>query len=127
MFEAVTENILVQVEPAYVPEQSSPMQNYYYFSYRVRIVNQRKDRVQLLSRHWIIADGFGKVEEVSGPGVVGKQPQLLPGGSYEYTSFCPLPTPTGSMKGTYTMVDENGKEFDIQIPQFLLTEPNHFH
>ena len=81
------------------------------------------DTVQLMSRHWIITDGMGKVEDVQGPGVVGKQPVLAPGQSFEYTSGCPLTTPFGSMHGTYQMVNQAGEKFDIEIAPFTLTEP----
>jgi ApaG protein len=127
MFEAITHGIRIQVEPAYVRDQSNPRENYYYFSYKVRISNVSERRVQLLSRHWIITDAYGKVEEVMGPGVIGQQPTIKPGESFEYSSFCPLATPTGSMKGTYLMMDAKGEQLEIEIPAFVLTEPNHYH
>ncbi|MBX3021964.1 MAG: Co2+/Mg2+ efflux protein ApaG [Bdellovibrionales bacterium] len=127
MFQATTHNIRIEVQPAYLSEQSNPAQNYFYFSYRVRIVNEGSRRVQLLSRHWIITDAYGKVEEVTGAGVVGKQPTLKPGESFEYSSFCPLATPTGSMTGTYLMIDAQGEQLEVEIPKFILTEPNHYH
>ena len=127
MFAAVTRKILVEVRPAYVVERSDPSQDYYFFAYHVRITNQGDSRVQLLARHWLIKDGFGKIEEVRGPGVVGLQPKLKPGEVFEYSSFCPLPTPTGSMRGTYMMVDDKGEQIDVEIPQFLLAEPSHYH
>jgi ApaG protein len=83
--------------------------------------------VQLLSRHWVITDGYGQIEEVRGPGVIGEQPVLRPGEFFEYSSFCPLATPTGSMRGTYRMIDDAGVELEIVIPDFLLAEPGHFH
>src|SRR4051812_24636103 len=122
MFQAVTKNIKIEVEPSYVQDQSDPLQAYYFFSYRVRITNQSDGIVQLISRHWIITDGFGQVEEVVGPGVIGQQPTLKPSESFEYTSFCPLATPTGSMKGKYTMVDPKGAQIEVEIPQFILCE-----
>ena len=127
MFEAVTKNIQIQVEPTYVRDQSDPRQNYYFFSYTVRIKNTSSSAVQLVSRHWIITDGFGQVEEVVGPGVVGQQPRLEPGDQFEYSSFCPLNTPTGSMQGKYTMVDSRGEKFEVNIPMFILCEPDHYH
>ena len=127
MFEATTLNIKIEVEPSYIEEQSEPMRSYYFFSYRVRISNNSKRRVQLVSRHWIITDGFGQVEEVVGPGVIGQQPTLQPGESFEYASFCPLTTPTGSMEGSYIMSDEKGGRLEVKIPLFVLCEPNHFH
>ena len=127
MFAATTEGIRVEVKPAYVRDQSNPAQGYYFFSYRVRIVNEGDRPVQLMSRHWVITDAYGKVEEVMGPGVVGQQPRLKPGEAFEYSSFCPLATPTGSMQGTYLMVDPKGAELEVEIPKFILTEPNHYH
>lgn len=127
MYRAVTQNIQVEVQPAYEQEQSDPRQSQYFFSYRVRIANQSDRPVKLLSRHWIITDGFGAVEEVMGPGVVGLQPLIKPGEVFEYSSFCPLETPTGSMHGKYLMVDQKGQEIEVEIPRFVLTEPSHFH
>lgn len=127
MYEATTHDIKIQVAPEFIRDQSNPMQNYYFFSYRVKITNESGRGVQLLSRHWIITDAFGKTEEVEGPGVIGQQPRLKPGETFEYSSFCPLATPTGSMKGSYTMVGEDGKELEVKIPLFILTEPNHYH
>lgn len=127
MYEAVTENIRIEVLPAYEREQSHPLANYFFFSYRVRIHNQTEKTLKLLSRHWIITDAFGKVEEVKGPGVIGMQPTLKPGEMFEYSSFCPLPTPTGSMQGSYLMVDAAGGQLEVKIPQFILSEPNHYH
>ncbi len=94
-----------------------------FFLYTVAIKNEGKETVQLVSRHWIITDGMGKVEEVHGPGVVGKQPTLAPGQSFEYTSGCPLTTPFGSMHGTYQMINEAAEKFDIEIAPFTLSEP----
>jgi ApaG protein len=127
MYRAVTHKIQVEVEPAYVEEESDPRHNHFFFSYRVRIANQSDLPVQLISRHWIITDGFGETEEVMGPGVVGQQPKIKPGEVFEYSSFCPLTTPTGSMQGTYLMVGPKGEEFEIQIPRFILNEPSHYH
>lgn len=127
MFQAVTENIKIEVEPTYIPDQSDPAQAYYFFSYRVRITNDSDETVQLVSRHWIITDGFGQVEEVVGPGVIGQQPTLKPSESFEYTSFCPLATPTGTMQGKYVMKNPKGAEVEVKIPLFILCEPTHFH
>src|SRR6185312_9185731 len=107
--EALTRNVRVQVEaqyvpPQFVPGQSQPLQNEWVFAYTVRITNEGDETVQLLSRHWIITDATGHVEEVRGPGVVGEQPVLRPGESFQYTSGCPLKTSTGVMRGTYQMV-----------------------
>jgi ApaG protein len=127
MFEATTKNICIEVEPTYVREQSDPGQGRYFFSYRVRIRNEGAVRVQLLSRHWIITDGFGQIEEVVGEGVIGQQPTLQPGEHFEYESFCPLATPTGSMQGTYTMTDSSGEKWEVKIPLFILAEPSRYH
>ncbi len=127
MFEAETHGIRVEVEPAYVHEQSNPNNDYFFFAYSVRITNKSPRDVQLVSRHWIITDAFGSMEEVQGPGVIGQQPLIRPGESFEYSSFCPLNTPTGSMRGTYTMKDTGGVEIVVEIPLFILSEPSHFH
>ena len=97
--EAVTNNVRVEVESQYAPERSQPFQNEWFFAYTVRITNERDETVQLLSRHWIITDATGHIQEVKGPGVVGEQPTLAPGESFQYTSGCPLPTSTGVMRG----------------------------
>lgn len=128
MFESTTADIRIQVQPAYDEEQSDPRQSTYFFSYRIRISNLGAVPMKLLSRHWIITDAFGKTEEVEGPGVVGMQPVVKPGETFEYSSFCPLETPTGSMKGSYLMIDPtSGKEIKVEIPKFVLSEPNHYH
>jgi len=112
------------VQSNYVPERSEPEQNQWFFVYNVRIANEGRETAQLISRHWIITDGNGRVEEVKGPGVVGKQPVLGPGEAFEYTSFCPLPTPFGTMHGTYQMVTGDGARFDAEIAPFSLAEPH---
>jgi ApaG protein len=113
----------VHVETEYDPNRSDPQRNQWFFLYTVRLVNEGRERVQLISRHWIITDALERVEEVRGPGVVGKQPVLDPGESFEYTSMCPLSTPFGSMRGTYQMITATQENFDIEIPVFTLTEP----
>lgn len=123
MSEAITRNIRVRVQSEYDASRSSPQQSQWFFLYTVSITNESQDTVQLMSRHWVITDGMGKVEEVRGPGVVGKQPVLAPGQSFEYTSGCPLTTPYGSMQGTYQMVNQAAEKFDIEIAPFTLTEP----
>ena len=125
--EAVTNNVRVEVEAKYIAEQSQPFQNHWFFAYTVRITNEGEDTVQLLSRHWIITDGCGHVQEVRGPGVVGEQPVLAPGEAFQYTSSCPLTTATGSMRGTYQMVTEDGSHFDVEIATFALREPYTVH
>lgn len=124
MYRAVTRNIAVQVEPFYLEERSEPDENRYVWGYRVTIENNSDEFVQLLSRYWHITDATGRVEEVRGPGVVGDQPQLNPGDSYQYTSGCPLSTPSGIMTGRYTMRNEAGELFDIAIPAFSLDLPD---
>ena len=128
MSEAVTRNIRVSVETEYAPGRSNPAQSQWFFLYTIHLKNEGRETVQLMSRHWIITDAMGDVKEVRGPGVVGKQPVLEPGDTFEYTSGCELTTPFGSMRGTYQMVTKGDKEdkevpFDIQIPPFTLTEP----
>jgi ApaG protein len=113
----------VRVQSRYVPQQSQPEQGKWFFVYTVRISNEGERSVQLVSRHWIITDGHGHIEEVRGPGVVGAQPVLRTGQTFEYSSFCPLPTPVGSMQGTYRMVQEDGDQFDAEIAAFGLSEP----
>lgn len=118
---AVTRNIRVSVDTEYSPAHSNPQMNKWFFLYTIRLTNEGKETVQLLSRHWIITDSKGKVEEVQGPGVIGQQPVLEPGESFEYTSGCPLDTPFGSMRGTYQMMTDKDEDFEIQIPHFVLT------
>jgi ApaG protein len=120
--EVVTRGVRVRVKSVYVEERSSPPQQFF-FAYQVRIANEGDETVQLVSRHWIITDGDGRQEHVQGPGVVGEQPVLAPGESFEYTSFCPLRTPIGSMHGTYQMVLPGGAEFDAEIAPFSLAVP----
>ena len=123
--EATTRGIRVQAESRFSAERSQPTQ--WFFLYTVRISNQGSETVQLMSRHWIIRDANDRVEEVKGPGVVGDQPVLEPGDSYEYTSGCPLPTPFGSMQGSYQMVTTSGEHFDAEIAEFVLREPGSIH
>jgi ApaG protein len=123
MYEAVTRNVRVRVTPAYVEEQSFPEENYFFWSYTVEITNLGDEPVQLRSRVWQITDASGRVEEVRGPGVVGQTPVIAPGGSFTYTSGCPLRTPQGIMVGTYQMVDGSGRLFNVAIPAFSLDSP----
>ena len=120
--EATTRGVHVQVESVFDPERSSPEQSRWFFLYTVTISNQGVDTVRLISRHWIITDGEGHVEEIKGPGVVGEQPILEPGQSFQYTSGCPLPTAFGFMRGTYQMAVPGGESFDAQIADFELSE-----
>ncbi len=121
--EATTRDIRVRVATRLDQERSLPAQNQWFYLYTVTITNEGTENVQLLSRHWIITDGEGQIEEVRGPGVVGYQPVLEPGQSFEYTSGCPLPTPFGSMRGTYQMVTAGGQAFDVVIAPFELSQP----
>jgi ApaG protein len=123
MPETVTRNVRVQVESEFAPGRSNPAENKWGFVYTIRITNEGAETVKLLSRHWIITDGMGVVREVRGPGVVGEQPVLEPGESFEYTSGCDLTTPFGTMRGTYQMVTGAREDFEIEIPIFTLTEP----
>jgi len=127
MAESKNYEIAVEVETQYLPEQSDPAAERYFFAYSITITNIGSVAAQLISRHWIITDAEGKVEEVRGLGVVGHQPMLQPGESFEYTSSCPLPTPVGTMKGTYQMVAEDGTRFDAPISEFVLAMPRTLH
>jgi ApaG protein len=120
---AVTRDIRVRVAVSYLAEQSNPQLNRWFWSYHIRIENASDLSVQLLSRSWRIVDGRGATHEVHGEGVVGETPLIAPGGSFDYVSGCPLDTPSGSMSGSYRMVDEDGSDFDIDIPHFALTAP----
>ena len=121
---AITRGIAVSVEPTYLEANSSPGNSQYFWAYRVTIENQGRETVQLLNRHWMITNARGELTEVKGPGVVGEQPVLRPGESYEYTSGAPLNTPSGMMGGSYQMESESGERFDIEIPTFSLDGPN---
>lgn len=123
MSDTTTRGVRIQVKSAYLSDRSAPSEGRYLFAYRVRISNVGTETVQLLSREWIITDSDGDVETVRGPGVVGEQPVLNPGQSFEYTSFCPLPTPIGSMHGTYQMMAASGEGFDAEIAPFSLAVP----
>lgn len=123
MYKKTTRNISVSVRPFYLEEQSSPDEDRFVWAYRVNIENQGAETVQLLERHWRITDKYGRLQEVQGPGVVGEQPVLKPGESFEYTSGCPLGTPSGIMAGSYQMTTTVGERFDIEIPAFSLDSP----
>ncbi len=127
MAESKKYEVEVTVETQYLPDQSDPGEERYFFAYRIHITNVGTVAAQLVSRHWIITDAAGKVEEVRGLGVVGNQPLLQPGESFEYGSGCPLPTPVGTMKGTYQMVAEDGTRFDAGIAEFVLAMPRTLH
>ena len=120
-------NILINVAPAYIAEQSDPHNGHYVFSYTVTIRNEGKQPAKLMTRHWIITDGDGQVQEVRGDGVIGEQPYLKPGEGFEYTSGTFMNTPVGTMQGSYQMEADNGEKFDAEIPSFTLSVPNTLH
>ena len=117
----------VNVRPQYLVEHSDPDEEKFVFAYTVTIRNTGEHTAQLISRHWIITDGNNAVEEVRGAGVVGEQPVLKPGEAFEYTSGCPLPTPVGSMRGSYQCVADDGTAFEAPIPEFVLSTPRTLH
>jgi ApaG protein len=120
---AETNGVLVEVESAYIADQSHPASRRFVFAYTITITNRGREVVQLRSRHWVITDGAGDVEEVKGPGVVGEQPVLSPGESFRYSSGAILPTERGTMRGTYQMRRADGARFDAEIATFLLERP----
>ena len=122
-YAAVTGAVTVRVAVSYLPEQSQPAHGRWFWSYHIRIENGGETPVQLLTRHWIILDGRGNRHEVEGDGVVGDQPVIDPGESYDYVSGCPLQTPSGSMEGSYGMIDADGDDHDVAIPRFPLLAP----
>jgi ApaG protein len=124
MSQALTNGILVSVHSEYLPDRSAPGAQRYAFSYTVQITNQGTETAQLRTRHWIITDAAGEVQEVRGEGVVGAQPILAPGESFEYTSWCVIATPSGSMRGSYQMVDARGRPFDAEVAPFRLGMPH---
>ena len=124
MYSETTRSIQITVKPFYLEDQSSPGDNHYVWAYQVRIENHGPETVQLLRRYWRITDGLGRVQEVRGAGVVGEQPVLEPGGSFEYTSGTPLPTPSGIMVGSYEMETRDGGSFEVAIPAFSLDSPH---
>lgn len=123
-YAATTRNILVSVKPIFLEQQSDPQEGRWVWAYHVHIENQGAMPVQLLSRHWRITDAKGQLSEVRGDGVVGEQPRLEPGQSFEYTSGTPLGTPSGIMYGTYQMIAETGEQFEVEIPAFSLDSPD---
>jgi ApaG protein len=123
MYRTLTRSIEVKVTPRFLEERSSPANNYYFWAYSIEIVNHGAETVQLVARYWHITDALGRSQEVRGPGVVGEQPVLGPGQSFQYTSGVPLPTPSGFMVGSYNMVTTAGEPFDVAIPAFSLDSP----
>ncbi|MDY0004449.1 MAG: Co2+/Mg2+ efflux protein ApaG [Polyangia bacterium] len=123
MSDTTTKGVQVQASSRYVPERSEPAKQEFFFTYEVRIRNLGSGPVKLQARHWIITDAFGNAQHVRGPGVVGAQPRLEPGDSFEYQSSCPLSTPHGSMRGSFRMVTDDGDSFDAEIGSFALSVP----
>jgi len=124
VYSEITRSIKVIVKPFYLEDQSSPGESHYVWAYHVRIENHGQETVQLRRRHWHITDGLGRVQEVRGPGVVGEQPVLAPGDSFEYTSGTPLKTPSGIMVGSYEMETPSGESFAVKVPAFSLDSPH---
>lgn len=118
-----THDVTVRVSVSFLPEQSAPDRGQWFWAYHIRVENGSPRAVQLMHRHWIIADGRGARQIVDGEGVIGEQPVIAPGEAYDYVSGCPLPTPTGSMQGRYTMITEDGSTLDVTIPKFPLVAP----
>ena len=125
--EATTRGVRVSVVSEYSSDRSRPQHHEWFFLYTITIANESSDTVQLLSRHWIITNGAGEVEEVHGPGVIGEQPVLAPNESFTYTSGCPLTTPFGTMEGTFDMVSRSGERFKAKVAPFTLSEPYTVH
>ncbi len=124
MADSIADNIRIHIISTYSPENSDPQRGMWYFFYQVKIANHADQPVRLISRHWKITNAEGVVSEVNGPGVVGKQPHIMPGESFHYTSACPLDSPFGSMHGNYTMISDSGTIFDAKVPSFTLSKPH---
>ena len=112
--------IIVEANSEYIPAQSNPVKEKYFFSYNIKIINNSNQRAKLLSRYWHITDGLGNSEDIHGPGVVGKTPTIRPAESFSYTSFCPIKTPIGSMEGSFRLVSEDKSEFEVEVKKFKL-------
>jgi ApaG protein len=125
--QAITNGVSVEVEAVYSPERSAPARSQWFFLYTIRITNEADQGVQLLTRQWIITDATGKQQEVRGEGVVGEQPTLAPGDTFEYTSGCPLETPFGSMEGSYGFIAEDRSTFAARVARFELSQPHSLH
>lgn len=125
--ELVTPQVKIETHVRYLDHESNPEQGQFVFTYRIRIVNTSKQSLQLISRQWMITDSIGRTEEVQGLGVVGQQPKIASGDVFEYESFCPLPTSSGSMKGFYHFVDESGVKVSVPISEFYLIAPYALH
>lgn len=123
MYQTETHGIRISVTPRFMEGESAPERDHYFWAYTIEIVNLSARTAQLMTRHWLITDGLGRLQEARGEGVVGKQPTLRPGESFRYTSGCPLATPHGSMRGVYAMRGEDGAMFDVEVPLFALDSP----
>jgi ApaG protein len=123
MSDTITEGIRVQAEPQYLEERSMPESGQYVFAYRITISNLGEEPAKLVSRHWVVSDSTGQERHVRGPGVVGKQPRLEPREGFRYTSYCPLDTPVGNMRGKFQMVRDTGEQFDAEVGVFTLAAP----
>ena len=123
MYQTETHGIRISVTPRFMEGESAPERDHYFWAYTIEIVNLSARTAQLMTRHWLITDGFGRLQVARGEGVVGKQPVLRPGESFSYTSGCPLGTPHGSMRGYYAMRGEDGMMFDVEVPLFALDSP----
>jgi ApaG protein len=125
-YSETTEDIQIEVTPHYVKERSSPENNQYFYAYKIKITNHADKAVKVIHRHWKIKDGNGKIFDVQGTGVIGEQPMIQPGTHFEYTSFCPLHSPFGNMRGKYQMIDEFGNRFWVSVPLFFFRPPETF-
>ena len=125
-YSETTGNILVEAQPFYLDERSIPEQEHFFFAYKIKVTNLGANSCSLMRRHWLIRNGRGAQREVEGAGVVGKQPEILPGESFSYTSFCPLNTPTGNMRGNFLFEDKVGNKFSATVPVFFLRLPDSF-
>jgi ApaG protein len=122
-YSATTENIQIEVTPSYLPERSIPQNNQFFYGYKICITNHSDVAVRVVHRHWKIKNGNGHTHEIQGPGIIGEQPMIKPGEFYEYSSFSPLTTPHGNMRGKYQMVDEFGNRFWVEVPLFFFRPP----
>jgi ApaG protein len=127
MYSSMTRNIRIQVEPQFLEGQSRPDEAKFVWAYTITVENRGGETVTLRSRYWKITDGFGRIQEVRGDGVVGEQPTLQPGENFQYTSGCPLATPNGMMVGSYLMQNQDGETFDVDVPAFSLDSPYDNH
>jgi ApaG protein len=125
-YSQTSELLQIEAAPFYIPERSSPVDNYFFYAYTIKITNHGQQRVQLISRHWLIRNGKKEENEVRGEGVVGEKPFIEPGESYQYTSFCPITTPTGNMRGKFKFKNEADLDFWVPIPLFFLRKPETF-